>query len=280
MCLLACVLTGFTALTFTSLTSQAQQLAGTTGAFKQQLGEWIPSFLVGPAERSIDAVLASAGHYVMNAGTRLLYGAAAVILGFILILYLLIEGESVYRWVRAFFPIKHRGRFDQTAHAAREAAAAYVTGNVVTAICAAVYITAILTVVGVPGALLLGLIALVCDFIPVLGTIVAGGPAMVMAASVSPGLALLMIPVYLFYDFIENYFIGPYVYGNRLRLSRVAVLLAFTVGAELAGIVGIVIALPLASIYPAVERVWLGRQFGEEVVDEHARLAKKAEAHR
>jgi putative heme transporter len=280
MLLVACALAGFSALTFTSLTTQAQELAGRTGAFEQQLREWLPAFLVGPVERSIEGAVSAAGTYIMQSGGLILYAIAAFVLGFILVLYLLIEGEDVYQWVRAFWPEKHRGRFDRTALAAREAASAYVLGNVVTSICAAVYISVVLSALGVPAALLLGLIAFVCDFIPVLGSLIACAPAMIMAASVSPAISLLMIPVYLFYDFLENYFIGPYVYGTRLRLSNVAVLLAFTVGAELAGILGALIALPLAAIYPAVERVWLGRHFGEEVVDEHVRLARKAEANR
>jgi hypothetical protein len=61
--------------------------------------------------------------------------------------------------------------------------------------------------------------------------------------------------VHVLYHAVETYFITPAVYGSRLRLSLVAVLLAFTAGAELGGIVGAPIALPLAAIYPIVERV-------------------------
>jgi predicted PurR-regulated permease PerM len=68
-----------------------------------------------------------------------------------------------------------------------------------------------------------------------------------------------MIPIYLSYDFIENYLIAPRVYGNRLRLSKVAVLLAFAVGAQLAGVVGAVLALPLAATFPVIDRYWLRR---------------------
>jgi predicted PurR-regulated permease PerM len=42
----------------------------------------------------------------------------------------------------------------------------------------------------------------------------------------------------------------PRVYGNRLRLSKLAVLLAFAVGAQLAGVVGALLELPLAALYP------------------------------
>ena len=49
------------------------------------------------------------------------------------------------------------------------------------------------------------------------------------------------------------------MYGGRLRLSKVAVLLAFAAGAQLAGVVGAVLALPLAAIFPTIDRLWLRR---------------------
>jgi predicted PurR-regulated permease PerM len=47
------------------------------------------------------------------------------------------------------------------------------------------------------------------------------------------------------------------------------VLLAFAVGAQLAGVVGALLALPLAAIYPTIEKLWLRRAFGDDVVDAH-----------
>jgi predicted PurR-regulated permease PerM len=105
----------------------------------------------------------------------------------------------------------------------------------------------------------------VFDFIPVLGFYLSVLPAMMMAATVSPRIALAMIPIYLSYDFIENYLIAPRIYGDRLRLSKVAVLLAFAVGAQLAGVVGAVLALPLAATFPVIDRLWLRRaRFSQE----------------
>ena len=62
------------------------------------------------------------------------------------------------------------------------------------------------------------------------------------------------------------------MYGSRLQLSNVAVLIAFAVGAELGGVAGALLALPIAAVYPAVERSWLRGFFGEDVVREHERL--------
>lgn len=55
--------------------------------------------------------------------------------------------------------------------------------------------------------------------------------------------------------FIENYLIGPRIYGGRLQLSNVAVLVAFAIGAELGGVVAALLAMPIAATYPTIEKV-------------------------
>src|SRR5439155_1746411 len=80
------------------------------------------------------------------------------------------------------------------------------------------------------------------DVIPVLGFVVAAVPGIILAATVSSSTALLVALLYLVYHAIENYVIAPRVYGNRLRLSNLAVILGFAVGAELAGVIGALIA--------------------------------------
>jgi len=181
------------------------------------------------------------------------------VLATILVVYFLIEARQTYAFVRDFVPVRHRARFDRTAAEAREVAYGFVVGNFVTSTCAGVYFFIWLTVLGVPAAMLLALLGFVFDFIPVLGFYLSCFPAMLMAATVSPGLALAMIPVYLSYDFLENYILAPRVYGKRLELSKVAVLLSFAIGGTLAGVVGAVLALPLAAIFPTIDRLWLRR---------------------
>ncbi len=126
-----------------------------------------------------------------------------------------------------------------------------------------------LEVLHVPAALLLALLAFVADFIPVVGFFLSCLPAMAMAATQSSATALAMVPIYLTYHVIENYILTPRVYAGRLRLSNLAVLLALAVGAELAGVMGALVALPVAAVYPTIERLWLREAFGDEVIEEH-----------
>ncbi len=201
-------------------------------------------------------------------------GAAAVMffLSAILTLYLLIEARPTYDWLLAFIPRPQRTKVEQTAEECQRVIHAFVVGNVTTSIVAAVCVFIALLLLRVPGALLLALLAGICDFVPVLGFPLAAVPAIILAATVSPTVAFTVLVLYIVYHAIENYVIAPLVYGDRLRLSNVSVVLAFAVGAELAGVVGAVIALPIAAAYPAIERIWLKNRLGDQVIAEHEAL--------
>jgi predicted PurR-regulated permease PerM len=132
-----------------------------------------------------------------------------------------------------------------------------------------------LSLLHVPAALLLAILAGVFDFVPVLGFICSGVPAILVALGVSTSTALAVVGVYAAYHFAENYYIGPKVYGDRLRLSNLAVIIAFAVGAEIGGVGGALLALPVAALYPVIERVWLKDYLGREAVETHRRLAAR-----
>jgi predicted PurR-regulated permease PerM len=110
----------------------------------------------------------------------------------------------------------------------------------------------------------------------VIGFPLSAVPALLLAFSVSPKTALLVFLFYVAYHTVENYFLSPWAYGDRMKLSNVAVILSFVVGAELAGVIGALIALPIAALYPPIERIWLREQLGNEVVEEH-RAIEQAE---
>jgi predicted PurR-regulated permease PerM len=274
---LVITIVGFLALTWTSLVSEAQNFSAQFTSLQQFVEGHAPAPLLKVLkEGGGDSGVSALASYAASAGASLMTGVAAFAFAWILVLYLLIEGNLTYRWVRGFVPPRLHSRFDRTAAGACEAAYGYVVGNVVTSILAGVYTFVWLIALGVPAALLLATIAFLCDFVPVLGFFLACGPAMIMAATRSIGLALAMIPIYLTYHLVENYVIGPRVYGRRLRLSNLAVLVAFAIGAELGGVIGALVALPLAAMYPTIERLWMRGPHGDEIIDEHQRLQRGA----
>jgi predicted PurR-regulated permease PerM len=201
---------------------------------------------------------------------------AAIVL--VLTLYLLLDGKSLYAWVLAFVPRTYREKVATTMDEVSDVVQAYVSGQLLVAVLFAIFVAGLLTILGVPAAVPLAVIAGLCDVIPVLGILLATVPAVLLALVVSPGTAAVVAIAYLVYHLVETYFILPRVYGNKLKISTLAVLLALLVGGRLQGIIGAVLVLPLVAAYPIIERHWLGGFLRSRVLTDHKALAKAAES--
>jgi predicted PurR-regulated permease PerM len=261
---------GFLWVTWSSLSSQAGFATQHIGDFRREALDKLPGWLrelVGASDP--EKFEATIGEYGLRFARSAMSAVIVAVLGFILTIYLLIERDATRAWVLAFVPRSTRPRVEQTFDECERVIFAYVAGNVLTSVFATVFVGVSLSLLNVPAALLLAVLAGVCDFVPVLGFIVSSVPAMVLAATVSSQTVFIVGALYVAYHTAENYLIGPWAYGDRMKLSNIAVVLAFVVGAEVAGVIGALIALPVAAVYPAVERIWLREKLPDETVKEH-----------
>jgi predicted PurR-regulated permease PerM len=277
--LLAAIITTFFLVGGSSLASQAQLLSSQLQHAEHLFWERAPAVIRNAMQRNgfLTPDATSIAGYVVGAG-RLVTAAIIVgVLALVLTIYLLIEGRTAYEWMIAYVPPDRRDRAHVTAHEAVRRIRGYVAGNVVTSSFAIVFVYLSLTLLKVPGAMLLALLAGVFDFVPVLGFILSSVPAVILGFGVSPLVGLVVAALYVLYHLIENYYLGPKVYGGKLRLSHLAVILAFAVGAEVGGIVGAILALPVAAMYPVIEAVWLKEYLGRDAVETHRRIERRKE---
>jgi predicted PurR-regulated permease PerM len=145
----------------------------------------------------------------------------------------------------------------------------YVSGQVITSVLVMIFTFTVLSLLHVPGALTLAILAGVLDILPILGFIISTVPAFLLALSVSPKTAVIVLTLYLLFHLLENYLIVPKVYGKNLRLSTLTVLLGLLAGVLLAGIPGALAALPVIASYAAVERIWLKPFLRDGVSEKH-----------
>jgi predicted PurR-regulated permease PerM len=262
----------FAVLASSSLSSQGQLMVKSVQQFERTIVERTPAVIRNAISRrssgnsDLESYVASLG---LSTISSLLNAAVVLFLSLILTLYLLIEGEQTAAWLLAFVPVPQRPRARQTMVEARRVMLGYVAGNAATSFCAALFVLILLSVLGVPAAFLIALLAGVLDFLPVIGFPLSAAPALLLATTVSGRAVVIIAVLYVAYHTFENYVISPWVYGDRLKLSNLAVILAFAVGAQIGGVIGALIALPAAAVYPAVERIWLRDRVGQQTVDEH-----------
>lgn len=281
-CLVAFVflalIVGFFWMTWSSLAVQARYALEHISEFEREAMRRMPPWMRNAiGVKSAGEIQSYAAPYALRFLQSTVSALTISVLGFVLTIYLLIEGRTTRDWLVAFVPLKHRGRTERTLSECERVVFGYVTGNTITSIIAFACTLVALWALKVPAALLLAVMAGISDFVPVLGFFVTMVPAVLLALTVSGTTALLVTAFYIAYNTVENYFIGPWAYGGRLRLSNLAVIVAFVVGAEIAGVIGALIALPIAAIYPAIEEIWLREKLSDETVREHEEIEQRTD---
>jgi predicted PurR-regulated permease PerM len=207
---------------------------------------------------------------VLDMGQVALEGMSSVILIYVFFIYFLVDGPRAYAWFLAFFSTKTKAKMEETFEEVSSVISAYIFGQVITSVLAALYVFISLRVLGVPAALMLAVLAGVFDVLPVLGFFCSLIPAVVFAMTVSPQTAFIVVGLYVLYHGIENYLVLPYVYGSRLRLSGLVVLFSLLAAGLIGGLIGAIIALPIVASYPIVEKIWLIGFLKPQVIREHA----------
>lgn len=192
-------------------------------------------------------------------------GLTALILVVVITIYLLVEGRKALEWLIAFARPAQRPRIHTTLQAVNPIILAYMRGQVITCCLCGGMSLITLSVLHVPGAIALAVLAFIADLVPVVGTIAMTVPAVGVAAAKSPFAAIVVLVVYIAYHLTESYWIIPRVYGTQMRLSTLTVLLAVLVGGTLQGALGAVLILPFVAAYRPIERIWLTERLGETV---------------
>jgi predicted PurR-regulated permease PerM len=122
----------------------------------------------------------------------------------------------------------------------------YVTGNLLISLIAGVSTSIVLAVLGVPYWVALGLIVGILDLIPLAGATIAGIIISTVAFLHSIPAGIIVVVFFIVYQQIENHVLQPIVYGRTVQLSPLAVLISVLIGAELAGVLGALAAIPVA----------------------------------
>jgi predicted PurR-regulated permease PerM len=276
MATVVAVLVGFLYMSASSLYGDATLLQARIQEFQQQVMSKLPQAIRDALSAPGGGGEGAVGQVQVIAG-GILWGIGAFVLVLVVAVYLLIDGRRTYAWLAAFAPAEHRDRVDETAAQALEVIASYIRGNLTTSGLCAVVTWVVLGALGVPASLLLAVLSGIFNLLPVVGLLLSAALATLLAFTVSSTVGFTVIAFYTVYNLVENYVIQPKVYGSALRLSGLAVIAAFLVGAELGGVLGALVALPLAAMYPAVEQIWIRGPRDAERAEAHRRIAAQPE---
>ena len=226
----------------------AYSVGGTLGAGRAEVDDAIDRAVAGLDDRA-DRVL---GQLLTGAAVVAEVLAALVLIVF-LAFFLLKEGARMGEWVLGLVPESNRWRVREGGRRAWAVLGTYVRGVVLVATIDAVGIGAVLLLAGVPLALPLIVLTWLAAFFPIVGAVVAGAAAVLVAlVSEGVGTALVVLAGVVAVQQLEGNVLYPVVVGPRLNLHPIVVLIALALGGALAGIAGAFLAVPVTTVLATV----------------------------
>jgi len=267
--LMLAVIAGVGALLIPTLVNQVNDLVDAAPGYVQDLthGRGPLGFLETKyhvVERVQDAVKGNGSGRLAGGATAALdvtrsvitFVAGVVTIAF-MTFFMLLEGEAWKDRFIALLPAKAQPRAQHMASEIARTIGGYVSGNLFISVIAGFSVTIVLLVVGVPFALALGLLVAILDLIPLAGATLGAIIVTLVALTHSLTAALIVLGFFIVYQQLENHLLQPIVYGRTVQLSPLAILVSVLVGAEVAGVIGALGAIPVAGTIQIVISDWL-----------------------
>jgi predicted PurR-regulated permease PerM len=161
--------------------------------------------------------------------------------------YLLADGKRTQGALYAVVPRDYHMRLARILQNLEAIVGGYMRGQLITSVAIGVFTFVLLVLFHVPNALSLALLAAVVDVIPLIGGLLATTPAVLSALSVGVPAGIVVLVALCLYQEFENRILIPRVYEHTLRLSPATIVLALLAGGILLGIIGALLALPIAA---------------------------------
>jgi predicted PurR-regulated permease PerM len=249
----------------------APALAEQVGASIKGVGKWLTDGPLGLDQKQIDTFRDSAIEALRNNQEKLTSGALStagtvteIVTGAFLMLFTLIfvlhGGRNIYSFVTKIFPENVRERVRDAGRSGFHSLIGYVRATFLVALVDAIGIGTGLAIMGIPLALPLASLVFLGAFIPLVGAVVAGFLAVVVALIAKGWIfALITLGLIIAIQQLEGHVLQPLVMGRAVSIHPLAVVLAIAGGGVLAGIVGALLAVPTVAFLNSAVRVLMAK---------------------
>lgn len=244
------------------LTVAGLRLAGETRRVAESVTEGWDRLLVWVAEvfpisqeqvrSAVDDLMGTAGEdlgpVVFGGASTAAHALIMVALTVVITFFLLKDGDHIASWLGERIAARRRDRTREVAAATWTRVSSFARGQALIGVVEAALTALALVLIGVPAVLPLALLALIGSFIPLIGPIVAGGAAALVALSAAGfAEAVWVIAAAVAINQVEGNLLQPFVLGRAVRLHPLVVLLAVVIGGVVGGLAGAFVAVPLTA---------------------------------
>ncbi len=224
------------------------------------ISSYLTEFFRNGAERIFSSAVGIA--------TSIINGIVTFFLGFFFAIYILFQKEKLSSQCRkllyAYIPEKRADRIVQIASLSGRTFSRFLSGQCLEAVILGTMFFIVMSIIGLPYAMLIGVLIAFTALIPIVGAFVGCIIGALLMLMVSPGDMLLFVVLFLILQQIEGNFIYPKVVGSSVGLPALWVLAAVTIGGNLWGVAGMLICIPLFSVLYTLLRerthIWLKKK--------------------
>jgi predicted PurR-regulated permease PerM len=248
----------------TQVASGIDDLSGKVSDGLGEIRNWLQTGPLNASDSQIDTWIEDAQNYVQTQGkdlskhaTELGTALGHIVAGFFIILFstyfFLADGHLIWAWVVRIFPRAARSRADSSGQVTWVSLTLFVRATVLVAGTDAIGIMIVAVILNVPLVSAIGVLVFLGAFIPLVGAFMSGTVAVLVAlVAQGPIVALLMLGGVVLVQQIEAHVLQPFLMGRFVSVHPLGVILAIAMGAIVAGIVGALVAVPLAAALNAV----------------------------
>jgi len=227
---------------------QVQSLLANLPNFVDKAGRTLGfSIDANQIQSAVTSVATNLGKNAFAVTTAVFGGVFSILTILIVAFYLLLYHDKLKRTIADFFPRKDRDEIFDVLSQVDDKLGRWFRGQLTLCLVIGVMTFIALTILGLPYALPLAVMAGILEAIPTLGPTLSAVPAVIVALTVSPSLALLVVLTYIIIQTLENNLIVPKIMQHAVGLNPVLIILGVMVGANLMGVIGALLSIPFFS---------------------------------
>lgn len=178
----------------------------------------------------------------------------------LLTFYMLVESREIFSFFVRLFPAEERSRVAGVAQTVTVKVSAWLSGQLLLSFIIGLTSAIGLWAMGVPYFYVLALVSAIGEMIPMVGPVLSAIPAILVAFTVSPALALGVAIFFILQQQFENIILVPKLMGRQVGLSPVVVIIGLGIGSQLLGVVGAILSVPTAAIVQVLFQELLARE--------------------
>jgi predicted PurR-regulated permease PerM len=220
-----------------------KQIHNETSEWPQEIHARVET-LLAQAEQSIGNLLTM----VLNSLKGFINSAVVFALIPVIVFYMLKDIEQIKKAVWYITPKRWRSRGVAFLKDVDESLGNYIRGQLFVCLIIGAIAAVALWIAGMKYPLLLGIIIGVTDIIPYFGPIIGAVPAVILAATISVKMIIIVIAIIFVLQFLEGNILSPLIVGKSLHMHPLVIMFALFLGGEFGGIVGLILAVPFAAV--------------------------------